>query len=91
MLRVVVVEVPIEDRAVAHRPVVVFGARQRRDDEEGRQVDPHLEQPLGRLPPALGSVEGEADHVAAVDRHAVPVPVVDDPPVLLLHGGERPI
>src|SRR5581483_9273734 len=89
VLRVVLVEVPVGDRILAHGLVVVFRARQRGHDEERREVDAHVEKPLGGLAPALGAVEREPDHVAAVDRDPVAVPVVAHAAILLLHRRER--
>src|SRR5437870_9785915 len=89
VLRVVLVEVPVGDRALAHRFVVVLGARERRHDEERGQVDADLEEPLGRLAAALRAVEGKADHVAAVHRHALAVPVAAHAAVLLLDRPDR--
>src|SRR4029077_20182072 len=61
----------------------------RRHDEEGREVNADVEQPFRRLTPALGAVEGKADHVATVDGDAVAVPVPAHAPVFLLHARER--
>ena len=73
------VEIVADQGAVAQRARVVLRARQRRQEEEGRDVGADGDQIARRLGADAAVVAAEADDVAALDRCADAVPGAGPP------------
>src|SRR5215469_15136604 len=89
MLRIEIVEIPVQDGALLGIANLVFSARQRRHDEERHDIEAKLAQGSRRDTTAIRSIERKPEHVACVHRYSGTMPIIDHAPVLLEHSRAR--
>src|SRR5271166_1292143 len=85
VLRVELVEVPIDDLVIVRVANLILGAREWSHDEERNDVKADFFQGLSGDAATVWTVEGEAEHIAGMHRNPGPMPVVDRALVFVNH------